>query len=546
MRLLQFQTTGDLSLVEFLGDKVPPYAILSHTWGHSEEEVSYHDVVSGTWKDKPNSRKISFCGWQAARDGLNHFWIDTCCIDKSSSADLSEAINSMFSWYQGAAVCYAFLSDVHHDRRSIALEGSKWFTRGWTLQELLAPKKIVFYSSGWKAIGSKDELKARLHSITKIPTEALEGKPLNHFSIAQRMSWASNRETTRKEDIAYSLMGIFDVNMPLLYGEKEKAFLRLQDHILKDSGDQSLFAWTDPSRGHNGVDMTGLLARHPKCFESSGHIQSIGSWGVSDTHTVVPGGIRADLWLNLTNEYYDNKPVYKASLACVVGSSVHTSPAIFLALVGGHKPESGRKPNQFVRIRANELEELNSFDKLGGFQNTIFVRTSVTNSKFMDPIPFHMQVFRIGWDWGSHQEILEQWNGYQVYPTSCWNPQNYIFTAGQGPGALGVIVTHHKNTSTWIAFGNHPSRGPWVKAIAPPESGLSPNDGAWPLWSLPIDNASNYAACPIQNSSVSCEAKAEARQSAFFARGVSFAITISCTPTGNRTSEGLTKRFWRR
>jgi len=154
MRLLQLQGGGSFSLVEFQGNNIPPYAILSHTWGPSNEEVTYRDLLNSTGKDKIGYRKLTFCGEQAAKDGLNYFWIDTCCINKSSSAELSEAINSMFRWYQNAEMCYVYLSDVSSrtsDRNAKfsrrwkrEFRKSKWFTRGWTLQELLAPRDVIF------------------------------------------------------------------------------------------------------------------------------------------------------------------------------------------------------------------------------------------------------------------------------------------------------------------------------------------------------------------------------------------------------------------
>jgi hypothetical protein len=175
-------------------------------------------------------------------------------IDKTSSAELTEAINSMYSWYREAAVCYAYLSDVltkdgiDIENRSIgSFAKSRWFTRGWTLQELLAPTNVLFYDADWAEIGSKAELCEDVSIITGIPSQALAGAThLGAFPIAERMSWASTRSTTRVEDAAYCLLGIFDVNMPLLYREGYKAFSRLQDEIMRTSTDQSIFAWADP------------------------------------------------------------------------------------------------------------------------------------------------------------------------------------------------------------------------------------------------------------------------------------------------------------
>lgn len=274
MRLLHLDTNGDLSLGEYVGSDIPPYAILSHTWGALHEEVTFKDLIEGTGKDKKGYCKITFCGNQAAKDNLEYFWVDTCCIDKSSSAELSEAINSMFNWYKKSRLCYVYLEDVNNDGEDLA--SSRWFTRGWTLQELLAPAQVVFYSNDWKSLGNKPTLAPAISQITGIDPNALQGSNtldyIQNTSIAKRMSWASKRKTTREEDIAYCLLGLFNVNMPLLYGEGEKAFLRLQEEIMKSSSDQSLLAWRLPLGFDIGATPQGILANHPRNFAISGNI----------------------------------------------------------------------------------------------------------------------------------------------------------------------------------------------------------------------------------------------------------------------------------
>lgn len=161
----------------------------------------------------------------------------SCCIDKSSSAELSEAINSMFRWYRDAEVCYAYLCDVPNAPPSSGeawdhIKKSKWFTRGWTLQELVAPKDLRFYSEDWHHLGTKAQFADMISKMTKIGTRFLFGDNLDLASIAQKMSWAAHRHTTRLEDQAYSLLGIFDINIPLLYGEGSQAFQRLQHTLL--------------------------------------------------------------------------------------------------------------------------------------------------------------------------------------------------------------------------------------------------------------------------------------------------------------------------
>jgi hypothetical protein len=215
------------------------------------KEVTFRDLSEGTGKSKAGYTKIRFCGEQAASDGLQYFWVDTCCIDKSSSAELQEAINSMFRWYHDAARCYVYLSDVSIgdcDQNSqfsqfsweSAFRASRWFTRGWTLQELLAPASVEFFSREGKRLGDKKSLERQVYEITGIAVEALQGSPLSLFSVAERFSWAENRETTRKEDAAYSLLGIFDIRMSLIYGEgREEAFIRLKKKIDKTSKGKS-------------------------------------------------------------------------------------------------------------------------------------------------------------------------------------------------------------------------------------------------------------------------------------------------------------------
>ena len=206
MRLLQYNNDGEFSLTQFFDDiPIPQYAILSHRWG--SQEVTFQDMIEGKGTSKAGFGKIRFCGEQARRDGWQYFWVDTCCIDKSSSAELSEAINSMFSWYKNSAVCYVFMDDVieHQD-----LVGSKWFTRGWTLQELIAPPNVVFYNSLSNPLGTKETLQDVITSITGIHSKFLLGADLETASIAKKMSWAAKRTTTRVEDVAYSLFGIFE------------------------------------------------------------------------------------------------------------------------------------------------------------------------------------------------------------------------------------------------------------------------------------------------------------------------------------------------
>ncbi|KAF6793448.1 37s ribosomal protein rsm22 [Colletotrichum musicola] len=227
MRLINVKT-GKL---EEFHEKIPSYAILSHTWGPDHEEISFRDAQEGH-TSKPGFGKVKFdgCCRQAKVDGLDYAWIDTCCIDKTNAVELSEAINSMFRWYQMADKCYAILADVSEEAGAVfhvEFRASRWFERGWTLQELVAPKELVFYNK-WKSLGSKHQLAGVVAEVTGIPRPYLLGiAKLQDASVAQRMSWAANRTTKRREDMAYSLLGIFNVMIPMIYGEGDMAFIRL-------------------------------------------------------------------------------------------------------------------------------------------------------------------------------------------------------------------------------------------------------------------------------------------------------------------------------
>src|SRR6266536_1876480 len=245
MRLLKLDDNGEPSLIE-LGNNDLEYAILSHTWGANGEEVTFEDLMNSTGKNKPGYEKIKFCIAQAARDGLRYSWVDTCCINKTNFTELSEAINSMFRWYREATRCYVYLSDVPdpNDPAStaeLAFPKSRWFTRGWTLQELIAPKSVQFFSRNGEPLGDKNLREQQIHLITGIAVEALKGNPLSQFDVAERLSWAARRETTVEEDAAYCLLGIFSIHMPLIYGEgRKKALDRLQRKIQKSSDHPSL------------------------------------------------------------------------------------------------------------------------------------------------------------------------------------------------------------------------------------------------------------------------------------------------------------------
>jgi hypothetical protein len=274
MRLLKYEENGKFTITSFNDNAIPPYAILSHTWGADTEEVTFADLETGDGKDKSGYRKIRFCGQQAQQDGLRYFWVDTCCINKSDKAELSLAIQSMFGWYRNATRCYAYLPDVPVKGRASsstpgeyiwesAFRSSRWFKRGWTLQELLAPRIVEFFSEEWEKLGDKVSLKSFIREVTGIPHKALEGAPLSQFSVAERLRWKGDRETKREEDGWYSMSGIFDIEIAPAYSEgAASAFGRLMDEIRTQERCIQDVRHTDPRDDKKRIEDTkgGLLA----------------------------------------------------------------------------------------------------------------------------------------------------------------------------------------------------------------------------------------------------------------------------------------------
>jgi hypothetical protein len=241
MRLLECGD-GKLKLTNDLVRDIPKYAILSHTWGSDIEEVTFRDVVDGTVEKKIGYEKVRFCAEQARRDGLQYFWVDTCCIDKSNNNELSRAMNSMFRWYQNADRCYVYLSGISATgcdnsgqswpALETAFRAHRLFTRGWTLQELLAPASVEFFTQDGRRLGDKRSLEQQIHEITGIAVLALRQGDLSQFDVEERFRWAEKRQTTHDEDWAYCLLGIFGIFMPLIYGEgKAHAVRRLRKEI---------------------------------------------------------------------------------------------------------------------------------------------------------------------------------------------------------------------------------------------------------------------------------------------------------------------------
>ncbi|KAI4866515.1 HET-domain-containing protein [Hypoxylon rubiginosum] len=336
MWLLNAKTTR---LHQFLEAVAPPYAILSHTWG--DTEVTFADIQGAqqSYKQKDGWKKIKQCCRQTLLDGFEYVWIDTCCIDKSSSAELQEAINSMFRWYQRSQVCYAYLVDVKPGDEPMAADSSfrrtRWLKRGWTLQELIAPRLLIFFNAAWDVMGTWYRLRSVISSITGIGVSMFEGSPLSASralrgaSIAQKMSWAAGRSTTRPEDIAYCLLGLFDVNMPMLYGEGTKAFTRLQEEIMESSDDQSILAWGLGKPLSEPWGASHALATSPDDFAACSNLISFGAAEPGDSFTMTQRGLELHL---PTIDLRQNGAILYCLLNCAVADHTADSNVRVLAL----------------------------------------------------------------------------------------------------------------------------------------------------------------------------------------------------------------------
>ncbi|KMQ42939.1 Heterokaryon incompatibility [Trichophyton rubrum] len=438
MRLLN---TRSLRVEEFFDDSaLPEYAILSHRW--QDEEVSLQQLRDGQATAMRGYKKLVDSCSQARRDGFDYVWIDTCCIDKTSSAELSEALNSMYQWYQRANICYAYLFDV--DETLVAEQSSfyrsAWFTRGWTLQELLAPAAVEFFNGAWQRLGSKLRLKDAICEVTGIHPGVLTGElELQSFSVAQRMSWAARRTTAKVEDRAYSLLGIFGINMPMLYGEGERAFLRLQEEIMKQSDDHSLFAWKSADPNHRG-----LFARSPEAFAESGHlVQSASKWNIKP-YSLTNMGLSIELpmveW---------SMGVYLAALDCETEGVQNSRVGIFLSDL----PEK----NQYARVMLDGVDLPRFATSRQSQYRHIYVRQHIRGSLRPVEREYGFWLRRIPKPSLSPDATFDvtAWNNK-------WTRQNMVFTIPKGECGTAVVIRYklEKGRTTNIKLGFDPKFNP--------------------------------------------------------------------------------------
>ncbi|KAK4961787.1 hypothetical protein LTR10_002278 [Elasticomyces elasticus] len=320
-RLISVRT---LRLENFTPGETPPYAILSHTW--EGDEVLYAELESGSAWEKPQYDKIRNTAKQARQDGHDHIWIDCCCIDKHNAVELSEAINSMYAWYRNAEVCYALLSGVTRsddtvwDEAHTSFIDCRYFTRGWTLQEMLASRKVNFFAEDWTPLGPLSDIAVLVSRASGVPQKVLNGKrTIFECSIAQRLSWAASRTTTKTEDMAYCLLGILDISLDLRYGESNQAFARLQEAILKKSSDLSVLAWTDA----DPAKAIKLLAHSPVNFRHCHDVVHYPTVEASSEHWTTDRGLKGTFPVRaVQSRRSDIGPeVLKLSLGCYHDSS---------------------------------------------------------------------------------------------------------------------------------------------------------------------------------------------------------------------------------
>ncbi|KAH7391405.1 hypothetical protein BKA64DRAFT_746953 [Cadophora sp. MPI-SDFR-AT-0126] len=490
--------TQKVQFIEVYGSDVPSYAILSHTWSDGEillQDLQGAEVQDESWaalsEDPPKVlggikvkgfKKLLGTTAIARKNRYDYLWVDTCCIDKTSSAELSEAINSMYRWYAGADVCIAYLSDVPSASTESPFEPnsrfrrSRWFNRGWTLQELIASQQVELFASDWSYLGAKTgdlDFTRLLSDITGIQLDVLSGElSPQDMSIAARMHWAAERSTTREEDIAYCLLGIFDVNMPLLYGEGKRAFIRLQEAILTKEEDQSLFAWhSEPlptsSLGDSGPTggFSGLLAESPNWFWDHNDIEtSMPMILKSSPSAVTSKGLRIDLLLLPCEEDdpISNEADFRVVLNCErVRDGQRESPVIYLKRIWG-------MGDQFARVRpdhrhfvppARDLLDVGTHERIFVKQDPWTDRRTIRIVAAKDNSQLRLDDYPGG---GSgHRVAAADWKIKDAWPMKGWAEhmqtfQTREFTFGIPCGVLRLEVkASGQPTTVDVAIGMH-------------------------------------------------------------------------------------------
>ncbi|KAL8746672.1 MAG: hypothetical protein Q9190_001326 [Brigantiaea leucoxantha] len=447
-------------LEEVLDHKDQTYAVLSHTW-HKGEEVQHSEFQNRRAIRSPRWQKIEKTCQLALDDGYSFAWVDTCCIDKKNAAELTEAINSMFSWYNGSEVCYVYLADYDASDPTAELGDSRWFRRGWTLQELIAPARVHFFDRSWKPVGTKDSLSEQLALITGIGHEILTSEhrclqeSLDQVPIARRMSWAANRETTRNEDTAYCLVGLFGVNLPFLYGEGERAFIRLQEEIIKNSNDLSLLAWlyqTDRTTADRD-SYCGVFARHPRDFHASDKLALIDDLKFMPEFTISNKGLKM-----CTELHYDySQGLHILELNCFDVTSPQKKLGIFLKHQGA---------SIFARAKPHLFASQDTVDCIAVESKSFFLSKSITPTIASSLHKAHRCSFVV-------RKIKRNWRLTAVEPDTLWDDKREMFiTAGLQDfvgcheyTTLGNKASSHSPISFIVLFGFGYGFAPWVHIL---------------------------------------------------------------------------------
>lgn len=519
MRLINCKSLDALHLESFEPCNEPiGYAILSHTWEKAPESDHTSEVLFDDFQDGSHRRnKTNEAGWRkierACREaknfgkGLDYVWVDSCCINKKDVAELSESINSMFQWYAQSTVCFAYLSDADSDGLDPT---SKWFTRGWTLQELVASPKVRFYNCDWQFIGGKFKLSDELAEITGIDTVILEAtdeqsiaRRLYEIPVCQKMSWASMRQTTKVEDTAYCLLGLFGIHMPLLYGEREAAFRRLQEAIANKYNDLTILAWKSEDMRHHShcfkhamYDFQkseldgpvrklasfeyyhGVFACSPRDFKQSGLIRSCFPHPsiFNSEYSITNKGLKMVSTLRKGNTYGSYMmPLLCCELqttrVCSKRPTVKRRPlGIFLKWVGG---------TTYVRANCTELKSMQPGDlEQGPGQDEFFLALS------MEQLPNSVNDLQRG-SIRLQQRIDLSIPGTdlsiritKVSPGFMWdNKQGIFYTYGhQSPVGCASYQLPGRHGILFIAlFGLHYNGAAWL-CLAGPDSPLFPSD----------------------------------------------------------------------
>ncbi|KZM18765.1 uncharacterized protein EKO05_0006642 [Ascochyta rabiei] len=474
MRLLN---TRDKILTEFFED-CPEYAILSHMWGHGE--VTFNDI------DKPHAQtmagyeKISKCCQQALSDGFMWVWIDTCCIDKSSSAELSEAINSMYNWYWQAEICYAYLQDVQHPINSELgpfhsdFVKSRWFRRGWTLQELLAPPSVVFFDQDWRRFGTKHDMYMIIKRASGIDERHIRHRETVYdASIGTIFSWASKRETKRPEDVAYCLLGFFRVSMPLLYGEGTRAFYRLQLELLKQTEDHTIFAW-NPQEGEVYETM-GILAPSPKQFQGIPNMEraplhygiALNHKNADTTYEMTNRGLR--IALPRTEKHADGKLRILAGLTVKMSSTSVTWPKPYAVVV---LEKIG--PDRYRRAPGTQVRTVVSSGLSNSYTHRMYIdaESRLKDTAALHRAPCPMKITSLHCEFGSYEVhgVAIYRNG-NVQPWRNGEAQLNLQELMVSDNEWASIRFSVQNTPFTITIGQHQRRaGLLVTYPTPPET----------------------------------------------------------------------------